>query len=82
MTDEQYEFIKEYVIDRLPKPVEFTHTEFVGHFSLEPPYYRELVERVKNDGMPFYTQGFGGVDGNGDPAGGGIIFSTFQKTSF
>ncbi len=57
ITEKQYKNIKEQVLNRLKNenPFQMYPDEFCNQFNIEPPFYRDLVQHVKNDGMPFHT---------------------------
>lgn len=71
ITEEQYKNIKEQVLDELTKgSFTMNSDDFCQHFIIERPFYRDLVQHVKNDGIPFRTKILGDrYAGDGDPVG-------------
>jgi hypothetical protein len=69
MTDSQFIEIQDYVTKRLASQQSFLlhPNHFCKMFRLTPPFYRDLVQRVKAAGIPFVTEGQY-MDTSGDPS--------------
>jgi hypothetical protein len=74
ITKEQYQEIKEYIINRLHNENQFylIRDEFLRLFGLKRPFYSELCDLIRKDGMPFHTDSRW-KDAYGDP-GEPILF--------
>lgn len=61
MTDEQYENIKEKVLNLFSnvKSFKWDANEFYNKFELEHPYFKELQQRLSQDNNPFYVKAIG-----------------------